>query len=216
MEGVEQEAGGRALDVADEREALVDGVEEVGLEAVERLDGERDATGLGVVGEHTQVAHDALPVGGLGARIVGLGAADHGVERADDITGAELGGLVDELGKVEHRRALLGGGAAQVAAGPERGADRADGNASLVGGIAEAGGMDVLRVLDRHLDGLEAPAGELAEQRSGLRIGEGAGVKESVESESHGGPAILGSRQEWSSKGSDTTSASLRERAAVG
>ena len=84
VERVEVELHVREVDGLDEAEALVAGVEEVGLEAVQRLDVELDALLLGVLAEDLEVLDDELEVLGLGLVVMGADEADDGIERADD------------------------------------------------------------------------------------------------------------------------------------
>ena len=171
-------------DGLDEREPLVGGVEEVGLEAVQRLDAEGDALRRCVGGEHFQVLHHERELHLLLFRLHGVGLAHDGVNRADEARAAHDGGLVHERFAVSHRSGLLLGRAAEVAARAHAGADRADGEAGLVGGGFHLRGVDVLWRFDRNLDGLKAPFLKLGEELHALG-GERGGVEECVDAKSH-------------------------------
>ena len=58
VEGVEVDLHVGRADCLDELEALIAGVEEIGLKAVERLDAKINALFAGVGGEDLQVLHD--------------------------------------------------------------------------------------------------------------------------------------------------------------
>ena len=184
VERVEVQHDVLRADGLDEGKALVRGVEEVGLKAVQRLDAQRDVPRSGEGGEHFQVLHDERELHLLLLRLHGVGLAHDGVNRTDEARAAHDGGLVHEGLAVSHRSGLLLGRAAEVTARAHAGADGTDGKPGLVGGGLHLHGVDMLRRLDGNLDGLKTPFLKLGEELHALG-GERGGVEECVDAKSH-------------------------------
>ena len=110
-------------DSPDELEALVAGVQKVGLEAVEWLDADLPAPGLGVAGQILDVLHHHCPFLFLLRGLDCVRLAHYAVNRADQRGTAQRQHLLDQCLAVLHGGLLFLRRASKIPARPHAGAD---------------------------------------------------------------------------------------------
>jgi len=184
VEGVEVQPERGIADVADHFEALVAGVDEIGLETVEWLKADLAAMLLRVFGEGLEMADDGAPLLLVFIGRDGVGAAHSGIDGADQGGAIERDHLVNEAAHVIEAGLLGLGRAAQIAVRPHAGAHGTADEAVLVQLAFDVGGVNVGGVFDGDFDGVEAPFFELFEELRAL-VGKGRGEEECVDAESH-------------------------------
>ncbi len=190
--GVERQPEVRPEQRPEGGQPLVDGVDQRGLVAVQRLDADHHV-GRGGPLDHRREVRAELVVRRV-PLVVGHppGPAGRGVERPADPGGADRGGQLDARVQV-----VLGGrdggrvGGDQVASGRHR-ADDVRREAGVADHLRGALGVEVAGLLEGELDGVEAERCDVAQEVGEVRVGERRGPDPGVDADGSHGDAFRG------------------------
>ena len=155
-----------------EIESLLDRVHEVGLEAVEWLDGELDPARRAVLGRASETVGSTAQLGLSLRRLQQSGLAGRGVHGPGHVRGADCRRKVDAVLNIgQSVLADIGIGMREVAIGSERAADP-DRQPRAVGVVDEDTSGDESGILDAHLDHV------ISERRGAVERRGGGGIRE--------------------------------------